>query len=350
MSLQLSVPAWRGIAVTLHAIADAATVFRLVHRYRLRRLWWDDYWAGIALAINIAYLTTVGLRRDPSDADFSRQTAVVVFWMTAILFPSVVWAARMSISMSIIRLVPEQTMARRLLYIMASAFFLTWMGLLFHKVGICAKTTEWHYNRAVQCYLGSTVGIVTLVTDVVSDALLIIVPLNMLRRVRLPKGQQRLLLALFSSSVFSSLAGVVYAVFVFRASSFGNKRALLISLTANVKAETTLLVCNLLVLVTYFYRTMRHGEDLESEIPPPTANLKEAKTTVYTATEMSDMPTFETTSTFDANLRHNPAGTFATNGTSRVVNTSGSIPLPTINESEPTTSVPPASIPAAITK
>lgn len=32
-----------------HSIAFLTTFFRLVHRFKTRRLWWDDFWAFIAL-------------------------------------------------------------------------------------------------------------------------------------------------------------------------------------------------------------------------------------------------------------------------------------------------------------
>lgn len=35
--------------IGLHAVALLSSVFRLIHRTRSRRLWWDDFWATVAM-------------------------------------------------------------------------------------------------------------------------------------------------------------------------------------------------------------------------------------------------------------------------------------------------------------
>ncbi|TFK62558.1 hypothetical protein BDN72DRAFT_848539 [Pluteus cervinus] len=333
--LWISLSVWKGVNATAHLIAMSATIFRLHHRYRLRRLWWDDYWAALALLFSFGYFTTVFMRKEPGDPTLGQKKAVAIFWMTTLFFPCEVWSARMSLAFSIIRLIPERAIfRRRCMYALATIFGMMWLALLLQKLWVCVGDSSWTHNAMVQCYLGNAIGIITLCTDVISDTCLIVIPLFMLQEIRIPAGQRRLLLAVFCSSIFSSVAGVIYAVFVFRADNLGTKRGLLISLTANIKAAVTLLVCNMLVIVTYFYRTFRRGEDLETDhipvepskaipAPPSTGNY------YTTTTDMSTIPTFETTSTFDT--RPHSALTDPTSTNSNLAS-AAEMPLPTITE------------------
>jgi len=335
--LQITLTAWRGVCATFHLIAISATIFRLVHRHRLRRLWWDDYWAGIALVFSLGYFGSMWLRREPLDKSLSKNTMIVTFWLTTLTFPCEVWSARLSIAFSIVRLVPERTTYRRWLYGLTVLFGMMWLGLLLQKMYSCAGNSRWHNNVQVQCFLGDPVGIVTLTTDIISDTCLILIPLHLLRPVRLLPAQRRLFLAIFCSSLFSSIFGVLYAIFVFMGddTAFEKKRGLLISLTANMKAAVTLLVSNLLVIVTYFYRTFRRGQDLESDAAAPSTKpvpvSDNSGNPRFTTTDLSSMPTFETTSTFDTTPRSQPSQPSITS--SRLVNTAGS-QLPTISEAE----------------
>ena len=53
----------------------------------------------------------------------------------------------------------------------------------------------------------------SLLVDTPADLALVVIPLHMLWRVRLPPRQRRLILTAFSASMLCSLADVIYAVF-----------------------------------------------------------------------------------------------------------------------------------------
>ena len=48
----------------IYIIAFGFTGFRLTHRYRTRRLWWDDFWAASALVFDIMYSSTLWMPID----------------------------------------------------------------------------------------------------------------------------------------------------------------------------------------------------------------------------------------------------------------------------------------------
>ncbi|GLB43257.1 hypothetical protein LshimejAT787_1301580 [Lyophyllum shimeji] len=254
MLLELTLHTWRAVVTPLHALAIGCTIFRLWHRYRIRQLWWDDYWATISLFFDVVYTSTPFLRYDISDPRPTKEMRIMIYWLTALIFPPGTWSARISIGMSIARIVPSQTHTRHMLYAMNGLFGSMCIGQMLHKIVICTRDTSWHNNAAVQCYLGSGVGVLSLCTDLTADACLVTIPLRMLWRVKLPRTQRRLILSIFASSFVSSLVGIVYTVFVFQKQKGGQVWGYWIGLIAGIKAAVTLLVCNLLVIVMFLYR------------------------------------------------------------------------------------------------
>lgn len=45
-----------------HSLAMSSTVYRVIHRFRMRRLWWDDYLAFVALFFDVIYFATLWVR------------------------------------------------------------------------------------------------------------------------------------------------------------------------------------------------------------------------------------------------------------------------------------------------
>ena len=41
--------------ILLQAIAVSTTILRIIHRFRMRKAWWDDYILFIPLVFNLAY-------------------------------------------------------------------------------------------------------------------------------------------------------------------------------------------------------------------------------------------------------------------------------------------------------
>ncbi|KII95151.1 hypothetical protein PLICRDRAFT_33984 [Plicaturopsis crispa FD-325 SS-3] len=188
----------------------------------------------------------------------SQQSRIIAFWFATLMFTSCLWAARISILASIVKVIPFTFKLRRTTAGLAGLFIAMWTVLVVQKVVICTRSTEWHQSQYLQCPLPRAVGITELCTDFVSDSILVAIPLRLLWNVRLPRNQRILILLLFSMSFFTMVASVAHAAFVL---SYGG---ILQGMTAHIEASVSLIVCNLLVLVTYIYRAVRHGDDLES--------------------------------------------------------------------------------------
>ncbi|KAF9461509.1 hypothetical protein BDZ94DRAFT_808821 [Collybia nuda] len=298
----VSLTAWRATATVLHTLGIGCTSFRVYHRHRKRRAWWDDHWALLSALCDTVYAVTPWIRRDnrglAQPTTESVHQGIIIFWLTATLFPIVVWTARISIGLSITRLVPPKTRERKYLYALNIWFGLMWLALVIQKLWVCCRDTSWHRNRAVQCYLGNGVGILSLCLDITADTCLVFIPLHMLWRVKLPRTQRRLILSVFASSILSSLAGVVYAVFVFCAQiSRSTNWSHAIGLSANIKAAVTLFVCNLLVVVTYLYCLFWKDEDEDVSEPSETRSKPSQavpEPTAIALTQFSDVQFVDT--------------------------------------------------------
>ncbi|KAG5222628.1 hypothetical protein IMY05_C2474000200 [Salix suchowensis] len=168
----------KGLIAIPHGLAVIATLFRLFDRHRMRRLWWDDFWAFVALLMDIPLMIAFFLR-------------------------------------------PES---------------------------------------------GSG-------SDVVADVILIAIPVIMMWGVLMVKQLRRLFFAIFAASILTSLASIVFVTFLFGARGWGPGLSVIVTVTSHLEAAVALLVCNILVIVTYFYRVSHEGEDLETVAD---ANTQEA--------------------------------------------------------------------------
>lgn len=68
-----------GLIAIPHGLAVIATLFRLFDRHRMRRLWWDDFWAFVALLMDIPLMIAFFLRPEsgsgcePSDSSLAQK-------------------------------------------------------------------------------------------------------------------------------------------------------------------------------------------------------------------------------------------------------------------------------------
>jgi hypothetical protein len=165
----------------------------------------------------------------------------------------------MSMLYSVIRIIPPMMTLRRIAYCCAVLFGCMWAALLTQKVYICAHHRAWERLFAPQCHLGESVGIVELISkysidhyertrkhtddplltaDLISDGILVLLPLRLLWRVNMPRHMRRLLFSIFSASILVTVVSIVHAVYLLGPSG------LLEGLTANVE------VCNLFFSMT----------------------------------------------------------------------------------------------------
>ncbi|KAJ8515694.1 hypothetical protein ONZ45_g6909 [Pleurotus djamor] len=123
------------------------------------------------------------------------------------------------------------------------------------------RTHELHGSVYVPQVLGDPQS-----PDVIADCLLIAVPLISLWNVKMPPHLRRIVLWIFTASIITALTSVLYAAFLFYTRPMYELR-IYVAIMSHLESAISLVVCNLLVLVTSFYRRYRNGQDIESHYP-----------------------------------------------------------------------------------
>jgi len=233
------------------AIAYVVTTARVAIRFR--RLWWDDAWAGFSMLclIVLEAITYVHLM-DPTQV--SQFTKVAVYYLSCQFFYAVVWSARFSILFSVIRITPTPTM-KKLLIGVAFLFGVIWAVLFAQVFWICENQPGWKDALVPQCALGEQVAIAQIITDTVADILLILAPAWDLRHV-MDKGLRRRLIAIFSTSIMTTIVSLAHAIIVIKVGGLQE------ALAALLEDSISLIVCNLSVIITAIYRLFKPSHEV----------------------------------------------------------------------------------------
>lgn len=239
------------ILLPCHAIALSMTCFRLYCQRARNRLWWDDLLAAIALLGDIFYVTGIILLLSGPSRSI---TILLVFF-----FYFVTWTTRVSIGLSIMRnCVPILEITEN----DAEKTVLCWpfhaMNIAFGAMFVMASTSGLlsfftctstpNSGVDVKCPMQIMGSVTGLTTNAISDALLIFVPLYTLRRVKVTGKQRWMIYAIFTANTLSSVPSVIYMIGQYFWHNLG-----CLHLIVAFKIPILLIVCNLLIIVTYVY-------------------------------------------------------------------------------------------------
>ncbi|KAJ7031854.1 hypothetical protein C8F04DRAFT_959673, partial [Mycena alexandri] len=191
--------------------ALGATVYRLYKRRD--RLGADDVWALFAFLVLIIQVVAVFLHI-PVPNDLSNTTRIAVSYLMDTTFYSVIWASRLSILFSIVRIDPSVGRRRRLFWV-AAAFVATALFLIGQLFWICESQPSWKKVENPHCELTLQVAICQFVTDVISDSILLFAPLPLFRNL-LDKSLGRKLTLIFSTCVATTIISLAHAIFILR--------------------------------------------------------------------------------------------------------------------------------------
>ncbi|KAF8836873.1 hypothetical protein BDN67DRAFT_983644 [Paxillus ammoniavirescens] len=243
--------ALRVTASVFQVLGLILTAFRIYFRLKIGRFWWEDAWAGISLLSGsiwmIAQWALVVKRRTISIQSVSPHyqpidglTSIVGSWTYAIGFTCIITAVRMSVLFSITRVIPESSHLRKFTHLCAAFFAACWVILMIEKI---------------------------LQSDCVADLILVVLPLRVLWKVRLPRRQRRMILSIFASSIILAFGALCHTL--------GQVLNIYIVMSAgiNVEIALSLIVCNLLVVVTCTYRFLLHDNDSSSDTGDSTDTL-----------------------------------------------------------------------------
>ncbi|KAG2036067.1 hypothetical protein BDR03DRAFT_470481 [Suillus americanus] len=214
-----------------HSIAILCTIARLVYRVWTRHFWWEDVWAAVALIADVICLACLWLDQ------------MITPWILSITFTSVLWAARMSIIFSVIRITNHSgcKIHKQITYLIAVSFACMWAVLIAQKTSAC---------KLHSCIMSPSVVSSQLIADGIADVSLVGTPLYLWTKVGLSRSRQILVLSTFGTSL-----SLITAITIFHSINISIGHTSTTLILAYVKAAFSLLICNILVIVILLYRT-----------------------------------------------------------------------------------------------
>lgn len=244
-----------------NGIAMLCTIARLVYRAWTRYFWWEDAWAAVALIADVLCLACLWLDQ--------RMTS----WILPVTFTFVLWAARMSIIFSVIRIANHSghKCLKQITYLISVSFACMWAALIAQEMTVCELRS---------CVTLPSVALLELITDSYADISLVVAPLCLWNNAGLSRSRQISIQSVFSASLLTTIVTIIHSINL----SMGHTSTTLIF--AYVRAALNLFICNILVIVTFLYRMCsKETADLDQSFP---------SNQVFTSVILTPMPSSTT--------------------------------------------------------
>lgn len=263
----------KAVTSVAQGMAIALTIFRVLLRLHIRRFWWEDAWAAVAGLCGMAHLINSWVHLLCHGT-----TCVVSFWATTFMSTGVNWSARMSILFAIARIARHTQRLYRLSMGFAILFSLTCAGFVVQKARDFESSSKWYQLPCPSCRVGHPMAAYQLAAKAVADTILVVFSFRLLWNLNLPSRQRRMILAIFSSSIIMSIFSLFHAIAHFLISTWVE------TVAVNLEVLSSLIICNLLVVVTYAYRVLnREPDDPEDDDysgPIPSVSTSQRLTTI----------------------------------------------------------------------
>jgi len=147
-------------------------------------------------------------------------------------------------------------MKKRYLKWISWIFIVTALVLIAQLYWVCEPQPRWKDAVSPQCTLTKQVVICQLVSDVLSDLILIFAPLSLIRDLQDVSLRRRLTL-IFSTSIITTIVSLVHAALIFQD---GQSKIVIAALVENT---ISLMVCNLPVVTAALFRLRVENDDIK---------------------------------------------------------------------------------------
>ncbi|KAF5392775.1 hypothetical protein D9757_001010 [Collybiopsis confluens] len=249
-------------SIVLLVVALSTTVTRICARYRNRRLWWDDGWALLALGFAATMDVSSLLGSDEKPANNNRRTRIMHSWITLVTYTVGIWCARITLLMSILRLIPTFFTLRRITEFASIAFLLMCLSVFIPTIYFCVSDLFWgtHDVPSWGSYASGDPALALLSNKSGQpQAKVCIFALFLTSDCDERPECLRMLVIMFSATLITSIISILHAVFL--VSSAWN----LAAVAVEAQMSTALTVANLAILTPYLYRLIKPEEDFDSE-------------------------------------------------------------------------------------
>ncbi|KAF8901918.1 hypothetical protein CPB84DRAFT_911691 [Gymnopilus junonius] len=272
---------WKVSISILHALSAGCTIYRLIHRFRIHRIWWDDRLIFIPLVFNILYCVLAWIRfshRVINPLLGSRTYEILnSYWLSLLPYLITVWTTRMVLALSLGRIFPHKHPARQWSYFLSILMAFSFIGCALAAALSCSYISPLMilYETTYCATLDGryVVSMIILVADnMLCDVLLFISPLLLFWRVKLPLSERRLVLVFFCGSILTLLLSIAFTVlFLNRRIYAGNDWLLILIGVFNIDAAVSLFASNMIVISTCFYQALRRLRSREKVVQHSTA-------------------------------------------------------------------------------
>ncbi|EIM90595.1 uncharacterized protein STEHIDRAFT_165171 [Stereum hirsutum FP-91666 SS1] len=251
MALDLDDPLIQ-IKITESVCGFVAICMTAVRLYiRRGRYWWDDAWTFFSLLCLLIQIVSVFMHVENPDS-LPHTSLIAAYYLMASTFYVTIWTARLSILFSIIRIDPDPHVRRRLTFV-AGLFFGAILFFLAQLLWVCEPQKGWKEERSPQCALNKEVAICQVVSDVLSDLLLITLPLRLIHGIKSSSLRRRLYI-IFSTSIITTIVSLVHAAYII------TDGGIKVVIAALVEDCMSLSVANVPVVATAILRWCGVGE------------------------------------------------------------------------------------------
>ncbi|KAF9047526.1 hypothetical protein BJ165DRAFT_1403226 [Panaeolus papilionaceus] len=224
-----------------------------------KRLWWDDYIIIIPLILGVVYVTQLWVKYGTTNIAWEVSDRGDFFTGAWFGIP------RISLLLSLARILPPRRPPWILVYVFVVLFFLIYIASIVISTVTCPCDSVWwriNYNGCFKTSAGDMIGtMVGVVLDFIADVILVAFPLAMLRKVRIPGEERILVLVLFCSSLITLTASIGYCTVWYSIFRIGPESRLIFVMFAHMQADASMISANILVVVMMVYRRFRPRTD-----------------------------------------------------------------------------------------
>ncbi|KDR78585.1 hypothetical protein GALMADRAFT_154564 [Galerina marginata CBS 339.88] len=283
-----SVPAWKGVISIFHIAALSSTVVRIFDRFYMGRMWWDDYLAFLPLISNSTFFIAVWKGFEVRFRTLPTSTFYGFFFITFLHFTTI-WSSRTILALALARLFPSWSRTRTISFTLASLFCLAYILVMTTTMVTCSSPGIPFYHMTGKACLrvgvnGTSISSVMAIScDFVADASLVVFSVHVLWHIKLPKHQRRLIRTTASASILTLLSVTLFCVLWYGAFDYGPDTRLLNMMATHLEDTTSLIVANLLVVVTLIYRII-HKFKMARQQPPSNRNQPASEEVVSSPT------------------------------------------------------------------
>ncbi|KAG1790919.1 uncharacterized protein HD556DRAFT_670773 [Suillus plorans] len=257
----MSQTVWRVVCTILQVLGVLITILRLGYRVWTRMLWVEDMWAFVALVCGVTSLIA-GWKISYTDGGQSAGS-----WVYGFAFPSAIWAVRQNILFSVARIFWSARSLRLKVIGIALAFLVLYGALVAQRAWQYGHDLDWYddwynhpdENEQEHVYLTHPVIIFELITNCVSDTIVVSFASQLLCGIRLPAKERIMIMTAMSTSI------IVMIFSIFQAVCQLNHIRSIWRIATDLELAVALITCNLLAATTYIYGTVTRRRRSVSE-------------------------------------------------------------------------------------